>query len=214
MDIHRLYNLIFKIWRKKRHGVYLAAIQPSPQDSLIDVGGYAVNWREKHNEVGSVLVVNLHTPCDEEGGTVVSKIGDGCNLEQPDSSFSIGYSNSVIEHVGDWDRQRAFAGEIRRVAERLWVQTPAYGCPIEPHYLFPFIHWLPEGWRRRIAPFTVWGLIERPSPQMVEDYVSTIRLLKRKEMTELFPDCEIYTERLLGFLPKSYVAIRRAANSQ
>ena len=35
-------------------------------------------------------------------------------------------------------------------------------------------------------------------------HIDRINLLSRGEMTELFPDCEIYTERFL--LPKSYVA--------
>ncbi len=34
-------------------------------------------------------------------------------------------------------------------------------------------------------------------------------LPSRKEMSVLFPDCEIMVEYLLPFVPKSYVAIRR-----
>ncbi len=52
------------------------------------------------------------------------------------------FSNSVIEHVGTWEDQQAFAAEVRRVGRRLWV--PAYECPIEPHYLAPLVHYLPK----------------------------------------------------------------------
>ncbi len=41
--------------------------------------------------------------------------------------------------------------------------------------------------------------------------VETTRLLTKREMRQLFPDCEIYTEKLLGFIPKSYIAVRKAA---
>jgi hypothetical protein len=42
------------------------------------------------------------------------------------------------------------------------------------------------------------------------DYeVNSIRLLTRKEMAILFPDCEILTERMLGIIPKSYIAFRK-----
>jgi hypothetical protein len=128
----------------------------------------------------------------------------------PDKSYDILYSNSVIEHVGDWHRQQQFASEARRVGKALWVQTPAYGCPIEPHYMTPFIHYFPPSFQRKIARwFTVWGLIERPNREQVQAMVGSIRLLRKAEMSMLFPDCEIVTERLLWIIPKSYIAIRR-----
>jgi hypothetical protein len=128
----------------------------------------------------------------------------------PDRSYDILFSNSVIEHVGDWPRQQQFAAEARRVGRALWVQTPAYECPIEPHYMTPFIHYFPPSFQRKIARwFTVWGLIERPNREQVEAMVGSIRLLRKAEMSRLFPDCEIITERLLWLIPKSYIAIRR-----
>jgi hypothetical protein len=38
--------------------------------------------------------------------------------------------------------------------------------------------------------------------------VDSTRLLTKREMRQLFPDCVILTERLLGVFPKSYVAYR------
>ena len=61
-----------------------------------------------------------------------------------DGAFDLAYSNSVIEHLAP-ARREAFAREIRRVARGWWVQTPAYGFPIEPHSLLPGAHWLPPG---------------------------------------------------------------------
>ena len=66
-------------------------------------------------------------------------VGDGCALKFPDKSYDIAFSNSVIEHVGSWERQQAFAKDIRRVGKAIWVQTPARECLIEPHYLAPFL---------------------------------------------------------------------------
>jgi Methyltransferase domain len=62
-------------------------------------------------------------------------VGDGCKLNIPDESYDIAHSNSVIEHVGSWERQKQFASEIRRVGKSFWVQTPAREFFIEPHYL-------------------------------------------------------------------------------
>jgi hypothetical protein len=131
----------------------------------------------------------------------------------PDKSYDIGFSNSVIEHVGSWEQQRQFASEIRRVAKSLWVQTPAYECPIEPHYMTPLIHYFPRSFQRKILRWgTLWGWIERPTQDQVEFMVETTRLLRKPEMRQLFPDCEIVTERMLWIIPKSYIAIRQKAS--
>jgi hypothetical protein len=130
-------------------------------------------------------------------------------MQFPDQSYDIAFSNSVIEHLSTLDRQRAFASEILRVGKRVWVQTPAYECPIEPHFLTPFIHWLPNKLQKQLARhLSVWGLVNRPSSKQVHEMVNTTRLLNKQEFCILFPGCEIITERLLGIFPKSYIAVR------
>ena len=120
------------------------------------------------------------------------------------------FSNSVIEHVGTFSREKQFAGELRRVGQRLWVQTPAYEFFIEPHFLCPFFHWLPVPWRIYMARWaTLWGWLEKPRAQKSREMVEEIRLLKKKEFQELFPHCEVITEKMLGILPKSYIAVRK-----
>ena len=132
--------------------------------------------------------------------------GDARTLPFPAQSYDILFSNSVIEHVGTFDDQTAFAREALRVGKRLWIQTPAKECPVEPHYLGLFIHWFPRSWHLRLARmFSVVGLT-RPSD--LEALASSTRLLTKWEMRELFPGCEIWTERIFWIFPKSHVAIR------
>ena len=38
--------------------------------------------------------------------------------------------------------------------------------------------------------------------------VDQTRLLTKSEVRQLFPDCEIITERTLWVIPKSYIAVR------
>ncbi len=124
------------------------------------------------------------------------------------TAYDIVYSNSVIEHVGTWEDQLAFANEALRVGRSLW--TPAYSCPVEPHYLGLFSHWFPASWHVRIARWTSGvGLTGAADLQSI---ASTTRLLTMKEFRILFPDCEIWTERLFVLFPKSFVALRRPAS--
>jgi len=216
-SIHTLYRQIFKIWRKRRLDLFLRVMRPSSaSDTLLDVGGYPGFWTSHPQPVNRIDTLNIYESQwnaeSAAGHNIRVLVGDGCSLAIPDKSYDIGFSNSVIEHVGAWERQQQFASEIRRVAAALWVQTPAYECPIEPHYLGLFIHYLPRSLQRKLIRWcTVWGWVEHPSREQIDSMVDTTRLLRKSEMRELFPDCEIITERLLWLLPKSYIAIRRVA---
>jgi hypothetical protein len=39
-------------------------------------------------------------------------------------SCDVAFFNSVIEHVGDWERQHKFAGEMRRIGNAVFCQAP------------------------------------------------------------------------------------------
>jgi len=213
---HTIYRQIFKIWRRKRFRLFLRLLRPKPSDILLDVGGYPAFWTSRPQPVQRIDSLNVHaTPWNNEetpGHNIRTLVGDGCCLDLPDKSYDIGFSNSVIEHVGSWENQKRFAGEIRRVAKALWVQTPAYECPIEPHYMTPFVHYIPRSLQKKILRWcTPWGWIERPNPARIDTAVETTRLLRKPEMRQLFPDCEIVTERMLWIIPKCYIAIRREA---
>ena len=70
--------------------------------------------------------------------------GDACALPFADGSFDVVFSNAVIEHVGDIDRQRLFVAEALRVGRRVFLTTPNRWFPIEVHTRLPLVHWLPE----------------------------------------------------------------------
>lgn len=138
-------------------------------------------------------------------------LGDGREMGCADASFDVCYSNSVIEHLFDFESQRRYAAEMRRVGRGIWVQTPARWFFLEPHLMTPFIHFLPRGIQRRLLRnFSVWGWLTRPSPRRVDAFLREVRLLTYREMRELFPDCRIERERFLG-LTKAYIAVRPLA---
>lgn len=214
LNIHSIFSRVFKIWRAKRMRLFASLLQPSRAEVILDVGGYPATWLGDSPVKPRIIhCLNVHPVAPASDGltkhVILTLVGDGCALPYADSSYDILFSNSVIEHVGSWDRQMAFAGEVRRVGRKIWVQTPAYECPLEPHFLAPFVHWLPPGLRSFVARWlTPWGWITRPSREAAMEMIDQTRLLSRRQMEQLFPDCKLYTERMLGFIPKSYVAYR------
>lgn len=208
--LHRIYARVSPHFRRRRLQLFRERLQVAPAESLLDVGGYPACWTDPAWP-NAITLLNRSFPAGLERAqpafTYVT--GDGCALPFADGQFQILFSNSVIEHVGAWERQQAFAAEARRVGRKLWVQTPARGFLVEPHLLAPFIHWLPVRWQRRlIRNFTPWGWVNRPTAAQVDAFLAEVRLLTRAEMQALFPDCEILEEKFLG-LTKSYVAVRK-----
>ncbi|MBU0560100.1 MAG: hypothetical protein KKG93_11085 [Bacteroidetes bacterium] len=115
------------------------------------------------------------------------------------------FSNSVIEHVGEYIDQKKFSNAIRRIAKRYFIQTPNYYFPFEPHFLFFGIQYLPVEIRAwLIRHFNLgWYEKERHYSRSLE-IAKSIRLLKRKEIFELFPEAEIINEKCFG-LTKSFI---------
>ncbi len=179
---------------------------------IIDVGGYEFNWT-LIDAKPSILLVNLENENWTKGH--FQKVqGDGRSLPYPDNSFDIAYSNSVIEHVGDFKDQIAFANEIRRVASKYYVQTPNKWFFIEPHLIALLVHFLPFSVTRKLVRrFSIWGLVVKPDQAHVDRFLKSIRLLGKKEMRMLFPDADIIEERFLG-MTKSIIASRRGRPSQ
>ncbi len=155
-----------------------------------------------------VIILNLEKPIDFKDTKQFEFVkGNATNLEYPDKSFDIVYSNSVIEHLFTKENQVKMAKEIMRVGKKIYVQTPAKEFFVEPHLITPFIHWLPMKIQEKLMKnFTIWGIITRPSKDYILNFLKERRLLTKKEFTELFPNCEIKVERFL-FMPKSYIAI-------
>jgi SAM-dependent methyltransferase len=69
---------------------------------------------------------------------------DGGTFPFKDKQFDVGWSNAVLEHVGNSDKQTYFLKEIRRVAKRAFITTPNKFFLIEPHTRTPLLHLLPK----------------------------------------------------------------------
>ena len=218
--VSTIYKQVFKIWRARRFVLFCQTFGLSTETvdtagiTLVDVGGWPYDWTARPRVVAHIDTLNLtppnFDPAKNPDFSIGVLVGDGCSMAFKDGAYDIAYSNSVIEHLGTWERQQQFAGELQRVGKGVWCQTPAFECPIEPHYMALFIHWLPKKVQRRLLRhFTPMGLISHLTPAKADQWIADTRLLSKREMRKLFPSCQIRTEWLIpGLVPKAYIAWR------
>ncbi|MGA2624069.1 MAG: class I SAM-dependent methyltransferase [Bacteroidota bacterium] len=176
---------------------------------ILDVGGTELFWEQMgfidETDV-EVVLLNLSS-VRVSRANFTSVAGDARDMRQfREQEFDVVFSNSVIEHVGDFDRQLKMAGEIMRVGKRYFVQTPNKHFPIEPHFLFPYFQFLPVRVRVFLVRHFSLGWVDRtPDREAAGVLVRSVRLPSASEMKKLFPQSTLYREKVLG-LTKSFVA--------
>jgi hypothetical protein len=202
-------------FRQRRMREFLKLVEPlrgrGRTVRILDLGGTTAYWRALPHLYAArdveITILNLDGQPGREANLVVAH-GDACAVALPDLAFDVVHSNSVIEHVGHWPEMARMAAEVRRLAPAYFIQTPNIGFPIEPHFKLPLVHWLPEP--ARIAALKAAGRLPRSiSAGEATLAVQRICLLGRAQLADLFPDAEIWRERV-GGLTKSLVAVRKA----
>jgi hypothetical protein len=210
--IHKIYAPLLAHFRAGRLGAFYKMNDVSVDSRILDVGGTVFMWNLA-SSLGlplprEIVILNLYKAARTLPGHVRWICADARRMPFADGEFDVVFSNSVIEHLADAESQKRMADEIRRVGRSYWVQTPDPRFPVEPHYLTPFIHWIPPGPRRKLVRNgTLWGWLTRPDYRQIDERLAEIRLIRRTEFRSLFPDGQIMTERFLG-LPKALIAVR------
>lgn len=196
--------------RRRRFAFFLQLLNTVPRPlTILDVGGRQRFWEVMNfsQEPGIHITLLNIEPAEINLANFVALTGDATCMDNfLDNQFDVVFSNSVIEHVGSFDKQKQMAREAQRVAQRYFIQTPNYYFPIEPHFLFIGFHWLPLearawlhnhfnlGWQKRI-----------PDRKEAQESVAQVRLLRKKELLSLFPHCHLYEEKIMG-ITKSLIA--------
>jgi len=205
-QLTRFRRWVSRRFRPRRMARFVERMGIREDTSVLDVGGTDAIWSLLPLRP-RLVILNRHPRRRALGHTVV---GDGRYLPFPDGAVDVVFSNSVIEHVGGRDAQQRFADECRRVGRGYYVQTPSRAFPFEPHAMGFFLHWLPRKWQISAVRWcSLWGLMTRPSREGAEAMVDGLHLLTESDLRRLFPDAEIWVERVLG-MAKSLVAVRYA----
>lgn len=137
--------------RRRRHRQLAPLVGLMPHHRVLDLGSASLGLRAFEPELDITGVDRVPRPA-YPGPLVVADVTEP--LPFADDEFDLAYSSSVIEHLPPGTRA-GFAAEVRRVARGYFVQTPAYGFPIEPHSLLPVAHWLPRSVQERTWRFGV-----------------------------------------------------------
>jgi len=185
--IRRSVQPVHHYFRSGKSERFLGLLSTQQPGRLLDVGGgTGMNgeFARLYQRFESVTVANLNPPdhCAEAPYNLRIVKADGRFLPFADKSFDWIFSNAVIEHVGNWEDQRQFAAEIRRVASAgYFITTPNLYFPIEPHALLPLYQFYPE----RLKSFAL-----RVSPGYMRE-VEHIELLTKRKLQVLFPEAQV-----------------------
>lgn len=187
--------------RRCRTKEFIRLMKPKENMKVLDIGGQPTIW---DNVAVPLKITCLNLPgiaiTNHQTHHDISYVeGDGCNM--PDfevDEFDLVFSNSVIEHVGDYEKRKMYAQEIQRLSNTYWIQTPYKYYPLEAHCGMPFWWLYPqalrslflEQWRKELPDWT----------EMVEE----TNVISTKEIKELFPKAKVMKEWFV--FPKSIIA--------
>jgi hypothetical protein len=178
---------------------------------VVDLGGTTEWWHRAPVRPASVTIVNLVEPGETSESWLRPVVGDACAARQAlsdagcPSSYDMAFSNSLIEHVGGHAARSALAREVLALAPRYWVQTPYRYFPVEPHWLFPGLQFVPMAARAPLAARWPLSHSQPADPASAMAEVQWTELIGIAELRAYFPDSEIHREKLAG-LTKSIVA--------
>ena len=201
-DISENKNSLGNKFRKKRFSFFLKKFDSLNKPiTLLDIGG-KINFWENRGLAGNndyiITIINIEKE-KSNYSNINCLIGDATNLNQfNNKSFDIVHSNSVIEHLYNFNNQSKMASEIIRVGKKHIVQTPNKYFFIELHYLLPFFQFIPNKLKYYILTKTKLSRLKKWDKNFAKQYIKEIRLLSEKEMKTLFPKSKIYFEKFLG----------------
>ena len=207
------------ISRARKIQLFNTTFMPTKQMRLLDLGAEINPNGDRHLQLidsypwkSSITAANISAEqirsikdCYPE---VTAIVADACELPWPDKYFDVLYCNAVIEHVGDFDRQKKMAAEIMRVAKRWFVTTPNRWYPFEFHLRLPLVTWLPGN-----AYLQAGRAVRYNHLQCRYTYCNSkagIRLMSAKELQSCFPDSTVVKQRVT-FMAETLIVVSQCS---
>jgi SAM-dependent methyltransferase len=182
--------------RRRKWQLFLDTVRPTQELRVLDVGYTGPEYSPRDNYIekyypypARLTALGVDDPAGFRArypGVKVVQYGGG-PFPFGDASFDAGWSNAVLEHVGDRDAQRLFLQEMYRVCRVALVTTPNRLFPVEVHTRLPLLHWLPARMFERVLRWTgkAWA------------GGNYMRLLSRRELGQLLREAGISRYRIV-----------------
>jgi SAM-dependent methyltransferase len=122
-------------------------------DTIVDVGvssstngdtNYFEKWFNSSNSVTCLGVDKDYSRFQEAFPHCKVIQFDGFHFPEFGRKFDFAFSNAVIEHVGNREKQVYWLGEVRKLANLFLITTPNRWLPFETHSMTFFFHWFPD----------------------------------------------------------------------
>ncbi|MBK8551911.1 MAG: class I SAM-dependent methyltransferase [Ignavibacteria bacterium] len=177
--------------------------------NILDLGGSDYHWRNSefiNNKDFHITVVNTEEQNTKELRNFSFIKRDVTDLKFfEDKEYDVVYSNSLLEHINNFDEQRKLAEEVMRIGRHYFVQTPNYYFPVEPHFLFPFFQFLPAEMKvNLIKKYDLGWFKKEVDAVRANELANSVRLLKERELKKIFPNGKIFYEKYF-LLKKSFI---------
>ena len=139
--------------RRRKYQIFLKKIKPQKRESILDVGFNNIEYSENDNyleknypypEKISALGLGSGKEFARRYPLVKTYTYAGDEFPFPKNKFNIVWSNAVLEHVGNTEKQIEFLKEVRRTGKRAFITTPNKNFPFEIHTRVPLLHFLPK----------------------------------------------------------------------
>lgn len=189
--------------RARKFELFKHLVKPTKDSAILDVGfddeeySGTDNYLEKHYpwpEQITALSDQEPIKFKQRYPHIKALSYDGKTFPFKDKEFDIGWSNAVIEHVGDYDRQLQFLSEMKRSCRQVYLTTPNRWFPVEVHTRLPLLHFLPKKYFDKILNLIgiKWA---------AGDYVYLLSYRKLKELLAAadIKNYKIIKNKLAGF---------------
>ncbi len=175
---------------------------------ILDIGGtnyFWDLWLKKIPIPIDLTILNISQEVTKGYKSIILDANELYKLENLD--YDVVFSNSLIEHLTTYENQIKFAETVQRISKKHFIQTPAFIFPLEPHFLFPFFHLFSRNIRVFLVQHLNLGWYKKQkNKREAEKLVDEIRILKKNELKDMFPNSEIITEKIF-FITKSYIVV-------
>ncbi len=206
---HRKPDSLSASLRSKRFQKFKVLIDKLSRPlKILDVGGTVDFWEKtkliEDKEI-TITILNLLEGTSNYANLVSTKGDVRDMVRYSDDEFDIVFSNSTIEHLGEYEDQRRCADEIKRIGKRYFIQTPNKYFPIEPHFLYPFFQFYPKYFKALLVLYANIGWYPADTWEKAIGIVCSVKLLSKSKIRGLFLEAEIFEEKFFG-ITKSFIA--------